>query len=76
MSGRFHAHSGLCFSRHGDGGVLVELVPGADPLTGIAAASMRLTASAWASVVSHVSASGESADTHAAALIAHMGDVP
>lgn len=67
--GEFHLDNGLVFRRHPEGRVEIrQLHPnGGDSFV------CETSASGWASVVAHLSARGESAETHAAALALHDG---
>lgn len=66
---RFYSQDGLCFDRCDDGSVLVEVVEdGANYTTSPTTFSTTIPASAWASIVSSMSAAGENYDTWLAAL--------
>lgn len=69
-TGWFHLSDGFCFLRLGDGSVLIEVrtpLPGG----GEHVYSTTATAAQWSSVVSSVSASGETETTRDAALKLH-----
>lgn len=61
----FHSDKGFCFSRLSDGSVLIEVF---EPNSNVAVKSVTLTPEIWASVVSSMSAAGETYDTWVAAL--------
>ena len=58
--GEFHANDGVIFRRDRDGGVTVLK---AGESFGERETLVELTASAWASIVAHVSARGETGET-------------
>jgi hypothetical protein len=69
MNGRFHSDNGFCFTRLSDGSVLIEIVePNSKVFENVAVKSVTLTPEIWASVVSSMSAAGETYDTWVAAL--------
>lgn len=72
MIGEFHLCNGLYFRREDDGAVSIRLAEDAKP-DSETIFSAYIPASSWASVVAHVSANGEDADTYQAALHFHAG---
>lgn len=65
-TGQFHTHDGWYWNRTADGSVRIVVQP-----PGGGSYEHVLTASEWASVVSHVSARGETGETWKAALEFH-----
>ena len=66
--GEFHARDGVIFKRDAGGGVVISKA-GAE--FGEREIILDLTGSAWASIVAHVSARGETGDTYREALEFH-----
>ena len=70
VPGEFHLRDGFTYERHDDGEVTIRQYEDArledEPL-----GEITVTPGEWASVVAAMSASGETAESHAAALAFH-----